>query len=393
MADVREVETMCDTTWLSTILGRTITSAHFESMSGAGGLSGAEINRMKLTALDGDAFSLVVKTSPESKRVSSANLGLPREAIFYSEFASSLSGLALPKVFYAQGDMKSGKKTILMEDLSDCVQSGYFFGGGSPLNWGKDLAALTSKFAGITAEDVTRVCFVEAARLHGKYWGQESLSELSFLRSSDWRKGDNKASWIASQSYVTTFWEATVKKIQAGESKLNWNQAVIDLVNASFAKTNWDQYQLELKMQPFTLTHGDFHPGNIMIRPLVHSEISVALLDFEVIGIGNGAQDLGQFMISHVSPAERRAMEPRVLQAYYSALVESSDSSLALQTNYPYSQFMQDYANRGLCRWIWLFALLTGMCPDPMVQYWHDQILSFSQDHGITTDNIGMPVA
>ena len=40
-------------------------------------------------------------------------------------------------------------------------------------------------------------------------------------------------------------------------------------------------------------------------------------------------------------------MEPRVLQAYYSALVESSDSSLALQTNYPYSQFMQDYANRG----------------------------------------------
>lgn len=41
--------------------------------------------------------------------------------------------------------METGEKIIIMEDLSlKGIQSGYFFGPGSPLNWGKDLTVLLS---------------------------------------------------------------------------------------------------------------------------------------------------------------------------------------------------------------------------------------------------------
>jgi hypothetical protein len=53
----------------------------------------------------------------------STSLGLAREALFYKHLASSLGAFA-PSVVYAEGDMAKGGKWIIMEDLSDYVDSG-----------------------------------------------------------------------------------------------------------------------------------------------------------------------------------------------------------------------------------------------------------------------------
>lgn len=65
-------------------------------------------------------------------------MGHPREACFYNTFADQLSerGFSLPSTLYSFGDMSTGEKTILLQDLSNCVQSGYFYGPVSPHNFG-----------------------------------------------------------------------------------------------------------------------------------------------------------------------------------------------------------------------------------------------------------------
>jgi hypothetical protein len=42
-------------------------------------------------------------------------------------------------------------------------------------------------------------------------------------------------------------------------------------------------------------------------------------------------------------------------------------------------------------RWVWLLALLTGLRPENMVQYYQDKLAGFIIDLEISPDNISMP--
>ncbi len=53
----------------------------------------------------------------------SKNLGLAREALLYKHLGATLGGL-VPSTVYAEGSMETGHKWIIMEDLSDFVDSG-----------------------------------------------------------------------------------------------------------------------------------------------------------------------------------------------------------------------------------------------------------------------------
>lgn len=51
------------------------------------------------------------------------------------------------------------------------------------------------------------------------------------------------------------------------------------------------------------------------------AKLRLALVDWEAVALGSGPQDLGQFMISHSSPASRRALAPAALRQYTADLV------------------------------------------------------------------------
>jgi hypothetical protein len=270
-----------------------------------------------------------------------------------------------------------------MEDLSEATQLGYFFGKGSPLNWGKDLAALSASDPSMTAENATELVYRTFARLHAMNWGKRDLLEKhAYLRGSDWFQGRGEESFLAAQAQASNIWTSYKAKMDSGKDVgCNWSPSVIAALDASFSRVSWADFQQRLQTSAFTLVHGDSHPANMMWSPAARR---LVILDFEVVGFGSGPQDLSQFLISHMAPDTRRQCEDRLVRAYYDELIERG------VTDYTWEQCWSDYIT-GCERWVWLLALLCGMCPGKMVQYWHDQLMHFMNDHGITADKIGQP--
>lgn len=411
-----------DTHWLSRVLGITVNSVTVEDMSGSGGMSG-HMRRLRIVSSDNEETTYVLKSTQQRGLEQSKQLGLAREGKFYCTFYEHFKEI-LPVVKYSHGDLESGEKFILFEDLSDSVQTGYYFGPHSPLNWGKDLNAEKKDLHDVTLEMILEGSMMLAARYHGMNWKNASLlaDDMSWLRGSAWIKGRDETGWQGGQSYVKHCWMKTkAEKFGQADYKVKWSPYMIELIDTAMDKLSWIHFQERIQNAPWTLVHGDFHPANMMWRPddkcaqvkgvpaVVpttepeadgnergphHSHVhhrhqlhNLVLLDWEVVGIGSGAQDLGQYFISHLHPIERRKYEERMIRLYYAQLL-----SYGVQTEeYTYEMCWKEYVEGGSERWIWLLALMTQMCPDNMIQYFHDQVEAFARDHHVTPHNVGMP--
>mmetsp|Transcript_11563 Transcript_11563/g.42294 ORF Transcript_11563/g.42294 Transcript_11563/m.42294 type:complete len:388 (-) Transcript_11563:30-1193(-) len=380
-----------DKAWLSALLGKEVESATLEDMSKAGGLSGI-MHRLNVTFTGGDVASFVVKqTKPDSQ--TSKNLGLVREALFYDQLATHISDrVNLPQTLYAHADVANATHMIVMEDLSDAIQSGYFFGNYSPHNWGKDLAQLTGGYTKTTtARDVATAAFKAAANLHAGFWMDESLRTRDWLRGSEWLAGQGRQTWEDSQKQSLDLWTQTKQQMKAGTSEINWNRTVVECVDASLAKVSWEEFQREIKARPWMLVHGDCHPANMLLRfkgAEGESEMEVFLVDFEMVGIGSGPQDLGQYMISHAGPIERKEMEEELVHMYYKTLCSLNGDVAASMS---WEDCWSEYVYGGIAKWLWMLPILVAMCPTQFTQFFHDQILDFLQTHNITPSNTPMP--
>ena len=194
-----------------------------------------------------------------------------------------------------------------------------------------------------------------------------------------------------SMNIATSAWKQTLTKISTGSSKINWDENLINCMNSSFSKINFLQYQNNMLKRSWTLVHGDFHPANMFFVPEKNNEKELngrlIVLDWELIGFGNGPQDLAQFMISHTSPILRKKYELNNLQHYFDTIQPYLKSK---NEEYSWENCKEEYISGGSEKWIWLMGLLsTG--PDPIVQYFQDQLSSFLMDHNVTPDTIGMP--
>lgn len=201
-------------------------------------------------------------------------------------------------------------------------------------------------------------------------------------------------------------WQKALEQTKAeDETVLKFDPRVVEMMTKSL-NTQFPEWVEQMRDKPFSLTHGDFHPANFMVvRPRDSSEsnnddkenaaastpFSLVMLDFEVIGVGSGAQDLGQFMISHPNRADRKRMEAVVLPAYAERLAKrvSEKAAAGAGVKAPsLEEIKAEYAVGGMGRWVWLFAILCGMCPAPMVHYFHKQVLEFAEDHGLFGQDI-----
>jgi thiamine kinase-like enzyme len=360
------------------------------SMSGEGGLS-STLTRIKTIDPDGITIrNYVHKTTTKSRLSASISLGLAREALFYSTMSKQIEAImgegSLPHVFGSIGSMTTGEKSILLESVDDSIQAGYLFGSGSPHNWNRNLDIYTSR-AEIDLVSLSELAFKKMARLHRAFWNDSSLfSKSSWLRGAAWKEGKEKESWEASQAYAASSWSETMNKIKNNidvtNSAVKWDPLVIDIVNASLASASWTENLRLQSGQPFTLVHGDLHPANCLWVP---SSRRLVFLDFENVGIGSGPQDCAQFLISHMNPLVRAECEKNLMKSYYEELTQG------VNLGYSWEQCWSDYISGGAERWIWLLCILSTMCPDNMVQYFHDQTASFIKDHNITPKTIGMP--
>jgi Ecdysteroid kinase-like family len=348
-------------------------------------------------------LSLVIKQVPVTDLDHSKMLGLSREALFYRNLAPRvMSGKVVPKVYYSYGDTTTGEKFILMEDLStDYVDSGILFGPGNPNNWARDLPALISEAYPSSADrrpptshEVSQQTFLAIAKIHATFWKDESLLSHSYLRCADWVQGQNKASWEASQGYIQGIWEH-LRRTQQLETVVQWDPVVQACLTKAMEGISWDAQldRMHITRGHWTLVHGDFWPGNVMVSSegvgdgVTAKELRLKLLDWEMVGIGSGPQDLGQYILSNMNPTERRHCERSLLEDYYSELIRCGVKDLS------WEECWKEYQIGGVERWLWFLVYFIGQKGDLLrwAQFFHDQIASFVADHGITAEDIVQP--
>lgn len=366
---------------MSDRLGVPVTKASFRDQSKMGGMSG-DIRYIDVVLSTGKTTAVVLKTAAGSPmRVA---VGSAREAFFYNDLASKLVGANVPKCFWAHGDMASGETTLLLEVLEDAVPSGTFFGAAQPNNWAVKDKLETLCAGNPPPENIAMDAFKLYACMHACYWQDSTLLAKPWLRASAWYVGAEEAKWIAAQEQAKTPWGKIRKDITDGKSAINWNEHLIACLDASFAKLDWPTYQAAQKAHPFTLVHGDAHAHNFMWAQQRTAAAQQFLIDFEMVGVGAGAQELGQYMISHVSPEMRRAKEHEWVQGYHIELLAQLRSRGLHEAAdaYQYDMCFAEYIAGGAGRWIWFVPFLIAMgLPTPMNQFFHDQLAAFLQDH------------
>lgn len=352
--------------------------------------------------------TIVAKQVPQSGLTRSRQLGLAREAIFYHQLASKIQlttsssdekNACIPKIYYSYGDMASGSKFVVMENLSNgFVDSGILFGPGNPNNWNRDLKSQVEEAYPRTSApstyNVANQTFLAIANVHAKFWRDATLlqDEYDWLRCSSWINRKDEKSWRASQGLIQGFWGKYNINLKDGNNGIQWDPLVREIVEKAMQGISWESQQDRLNSNSqFTLVHGDFWPGNVMISTGANTENcanDIRLLDWEMVGLGSGPQDLGQYILSNMDPMERRECEKQLLQNYYQKLV-----SLGV-TNFSWDECWLEYKIGGLERWLWFLVYFCGQEGDVMIkwtQFFHDQIREFVHDHKICPGDVTQP--
>lgn len=359
---------------------------------------------------DEEEEELVLKQIPAGRAALSRRLGLAREAYFFEHLAPMLSesssSSSLPRIDYAYGNFETGEKCLIMESLrSNWVDSGIFFGPGNPNNWKRNLPELLAAAYGgdgnqrqiPTAAVVAKATFRAIAQIHAAFWKKNVLLSESnhWLRGHSWLQGNGRDSWEASQSVIQSIWKDYTKNEMTtsnddddDDDKMQWNSTVRSTVEKAVEGISWQAQLDRLHVDGrWTLVHGDFWPGNIMWNV---ADGSLRLLDWEMVGLGSGPQDLGQYILSNMDPAERRACESDLLQMYYQELMSCGVDEDKNQSLWEY--VWREYRIGGVERWLWFLIYFVGQRGmTDWAQFFHDQIASFMQDHALTPADIVQP--
>lgn len=164
-----------------------------------------------------------------------------------------------------------------------------------------------------------------------------------------------------------------------------WPSRLVALLDASFAKCSYEAYMQMAAAMPFTLVHGDFHPANLMWSDSLQT---VKMLDWEMVGIGSGPQELGQFVISHLEPSFRAAHEAAFLADYHAQLAAVCP---AVASSYSLNDCRAEYVAGGLGRWFWFLGWMSTSMPAPILRFFNSQVLAFAEHHQVTPEAVSMP--
>ncbi|CAN5706219.1 phosphotransferase [soil metagenome] len=276
-----------DATWLSKIIGRTVTSV--ELLDGSAGTS----SRSRL-ALTGDDVpeTVFVKMSAETAATRMlgelAKLG-ENEARFYRELSSELSGV--PKAYGSSWDSLTGRFVIVLEDLpQDSVE---FVDTVHPMDLNQ---------AGQLVETL--------AQVHGTFWnrlpGPGSKGPLGWLtQTSDERS--LPISRPLMRLSARRLAERTSIPIEDGRFVIENYPAAVRLIDEGH----------------HTVLHGDSHPGNIFFR-----NGKAGLLDWQVVKRGHPTRDIAYSLITGMTTEDRRANQRDLLEVYRTALAAGGGPEL-----------------------------------------------------------------
>jgi Phosphotransferase enzyme family len=193
--------------------------------------------------------------------------------------------LEVPDLYAGAVDRHRLAAVVVMEDVT--LRGAQPHGGAAPL----DVDSVRSGLAGL-------------ARLHARYWNRPMPTGLAFVRP--WRLG---RAW------------APVSRA----SLANARRRLRDLGRSDLLPAGADPAEVErgfrrwatlAALGPQTLLHGDPHPGNTYRLP----DGTTGFYDWQLLRSGTWAHDLGYFVVSALTVADRRAHERALLEGYLAEL-------------------------------------------------------------------------
>ena len=409
-----------------------IISSKVDPLSNHSGLSG-DLSSLTLTFEDSTSMKLILKrTKPfEDSKKSSKKLGLYREGVFYSTIGPWIQNRLnqvpnygqehtfIPQALFSASDADTGQKAIVLQ-CYDALEAGAKFPHSVHNVVRKMRADAEDSTKDGGADDTLHIrksITLEAARiaalLHGSFYYDSSLfTGTSFadnLRMADWIQGKNKESFLESQQEIVDRWanaKARWKRREFFSGKVQLGTEFVEIMDASCALalnfdlfvSKWNDQQLGDDKIAWSLVHGDYHPGNFLYFNENRSEDErpkMILIDWEVVGIGSGPQDIGQFLISHLETGEAHAMLEEVASVYRQTLQTTLDAVNSNRSKAPTLRAIKnEIIYGGIERWVWLFAFMCGHeahMPYVYMQFFHDQMQKFIIANSIAATNIGMP--
>jgi hypothetical protein len=295
-------------------------------------------------------------------------LGFAREGLIYSTFADDFGDFT-PEVTYSYGDMITGEKFVIMEELKGATSCASFMDAAWPL-------------LDQVAEDIPADWLEQAvcglAKMQAKFWNDESLLDNHFLQGAEWYKGEN-AAWAGNFAHAKNSWNSIDRKA------MGYSDQVCEIIDAVWAKDSFEDFTSAASSRSFTLAHGDFHPGNIMFH-----EGKTQVIDWETALVAPGILDLCYMMFQHTVEFRRENWE-RIVELYVSELA-------AAGVDYPVEEAKRDFVDVSIRRMTWFFSMLhhetvlpgVPVGPEGSLLDWHHKHFeALIEDFNITPDSVG----
>ncbi|KAL3791340.1 hypothetical protein HJC23_006069 [Cyclotella cryptica] len=353
----------------------------------------------------------------------------------------------IPQALFAASDAETGQKAIVLDFYSNATEAGVHFPhsvhnviremdqaqNSNPDNYSTNekpkhnskspTPSAKEKRLSITLE-ATRI----AASLHGSFYRDNSIftneSVAQSLRMADWIQGEGKESFLESQKEIVDRWSTAKERWTTGEffdGKVKLSKEFVEVMDASCALAlDFDSFVSKWNLKNSTndvaesdgdnneiawcLVHGDYHPGNMLCldesnsNSLTLNQPKLILLDWEVVGVGSGPQDIGQFLISHTETQEAFNMLDEVVIVYRQSLISTLDAVNRgrgrRQAVPSLEAIKREMVYGGIERWVWLFGYMAGWeesIPWLYMQYFHDQMQGWIVVNGVTPESVGMP--
>ncbi|WP_296598402.1 phosphotransferase [Phenylobacterium sp.] len=267
-----------------------------------------------------------------------------REVRFYQQLAPRAQ-VRTPRCWFTDTDETGGAFVLMMEDLAPAEQG--------------------DQLKGVSL-DQARLVVEQAARLHGSFWGDEGLDELS------WVQGSKAAPPSAvTPELVSGLWQG-FRARYANRLQPHW----IEVGEALTSR--WQDFHAR-EPGPRTLAHHDFRPDNMMFGTPAGGH-PVTVLDWQSFTYAPGATDVAYFLAGALPPDVRRAHEAELLALYHAELTRLG------VTGYSMDDLRRDYGVGAFQLFLTAFFASMVVIQTPRGDDMFMQMLGSAADHILDHD-------
>jgi hypothetical protein len=271
----------------------------------------------------GAPASLIAKFptyGPDNRAIADLFRMYETETRFYEEIAGKVE-LRTPRRYHSARAADSTDFILLMEDLAP--------------------ARVGDQVAGCSPAQAT-LAIRELAKFHATWWESPGLAEFDWVWAFNHPVRASAAAGVYEQAW--------------GPFKQNWGKHVPAAVLELGEKFPGALPKLldRLAERPVTITHGDYRLDNLFFATPEGGD-PLAVVDWQIISLGNGLFDVAYFMAGAVPPAERRAMEMDLLRMYHGILIERGVAG------YDFDQCLLDYRTAAMFCWQYAAVILGSL--------------------------------